>query len=1049
MARATKVPPYHARQSINEHTHRALNFSVTTLALWRLRSTWFLLLVTMLGIIAAVAIASAVPLFSTVTVTAGLHNLLDSAPRNSALTITSQHTGMSTSIEQGMQQQLDPIFQHNLGHYLSPIHSMLLTASSLSVTGPATNIPAGSYQLALTGTTSSQIGAHIRLLQGRLPRTNPNALEVLLTPDTALAFHATTGSTFTVSQYYLTSLQQPSDPNLPLPNANLLLTIKVVGLFQVPTPQEVYWNSSNFQPDHINLPGQPFPTFFYTFLIPSDNYLTIVDKAATQQHLTALYSLDPFTFAAIYQLDTAQINSSNLSDLIHHLTTLQSALTATYGNLQQDNTTPIYQTEAQPPFYLLGVYLSSDVLPTANTASNLEQYSTRIALLNVPTLILTLQIIILLLLFVSIVIDLLVERQASAIAMMRSRGASSGQVFGALLTQGIGISLLALLIGIPLAPVLVMFMAQAALPIEQQSVLTTLLSQPLTVLAQISGYALAVAAIALITMALALRRAAQMDVLSLRQASARNTRQPFWRRLHLDIIAALLAFAGAGVSLYLGSVNAVIGTQGQALISVPLTLLAPFFLILGLLFLFLRLFPLFLQLLSYLAAHGRGASSLLAFTQTARQPTQSVRMIVLLAVAIAFTIFSLILTASQAQHAVDLANYFVGADFSGNSNPIDTQGTLDDMLARYRPLSGIRAVSAGYVGQGVTSSTSTNLLIQVRAVDANTFASVGYWQPQFSAQPLASLMAQLRSQRQQAIAQDVVPVFIDDITQQQLHLHIGSSLAVSITAIANSGLNCRVIGILHNIPTVNDDQADAGSNQLTPQGGILLDYRTYNAVYQHDSALVGPTQSLPFNTLWLRSGNDASSITAARHSLQKSQYFLTNLVDRRALIVGMQSDPLYVNLAGILLLGTWTVLLFALLGDLLASLLNVHTRLSGFVVLRALGTTPRQLASVLLWEQALIYSIALILGILLGALFALTTIPTLLFNSVTASGVLNSLTPEDFYALQHTIPSQLVIPSTLGLTLLLLLLTCFGALGLMVRAITRPSISQTLRLNED
>ncbi len=1049
MARATGIPPHHIKQDIQEQKRNTRNSSIVTLALWRLRSTWFLLLMTMLGVIAAVAVVSAVPLFSTITVTAGLHTLLDSTPRSSALTIISQHMGMSSTIEQSMQEQLDPIFQHNLGSYLNPTHSTLLTASNIAVTGPAANIPAGSYQLALTGTQSDRIGTHIQLLQGRLPHANPNALEVLLTPATAQAFHATVGSTFTLAQTYLPIQQLQNNFGQPLRETDFPLRVTVVGLFQVPATQLLYWNNSSFQPDHINLPGQPFPTFFYTFLIPSDGYLTTLDKVAAQSSQPAIYSLDPFTLTSTYQINSENINSTNLSDLIHHLTALQSALTATYGDIQQGSTSGFYTMDSQPPLYLLGVQLSSDILPTASTQSNLEQYSTRIALLNVPTLVLTLQIIILLLLFVSIMIDLLVERQASAIAMLRSRGASGGQVFGALLTQGVGISLLAFLLGIPLAPILVTAMAHAALPTQQQDALMTVLSQPRTILTETSIYALAMVVVAILTMALALRRAAQMDILSLRRANARNTRAPFWRRLNLDIIAALLAFVGYGVSLYLGSINAVINTQGQALISVPLTLLAPFFLILGLLFLFLRIFPLFLQLLAYFAARGRGASSLLAFTQTARQPAQSVRMIVLLAVATAFTIFSLVLTASQAQQAVNLANYFVGADFSGNINPIDTQNTLDNMLARYRPLPGIKAVSAGYVGQGVTSIANTNLLIQVRAVDANTFADVGYWQPQFSAQPLTALMAQLRQQRQQAITQDIVPVFIDDVTQQQLHLHVGSPLTVSITTLTNSDLNCRVIGIIHNIPTVNDDQADASSGQLTPQGGILLDYRTYDAVYQHDSAHLGPMQGLPFNTLWLRSGNDAASIAAARLSLRKSQYFLTNLEDRRALITGMQSDPLYVNLAGILLLGTWTVLLFALLGDLLASLLNIRTRLSGFVVLRALGTTPRQLASVLGYEQALIYIIALILGILLGTLFALTTVPTLLFNSVTAAGVLSSLTPEDFYALQHTIPSQLIVPPTLGLTLLLLIVACFGALGLMVRAITRPAISQTLRLNED
>ena len=46
--------------------------SVMTLALWRLRQTWFLLCIITIGMIAAVMIVCAIPLFSNVTMTAGL-----------------------------------------------------------------------------------------------------------------------------------------------------------------------------------------------------------------------------------------------------------------------------------------------------------------------------------------------------------------------------------------------------------------------------------------------------------------------------------------------------------------------------------------------------------------------------------------------------------------------------------------------------------------------------------------------------------------------------------------------------------------------------------------------------------------------------------------------------------------------------------------------------------------------------------------------------------------------------------------------------------------
>jgi Tfp pilus assembly protein PilX len=42
-----------------------------------------------------------------------------------------------------------------------------------------------------------------------------------------------------------------------------------------------------------------------------------------------------------------------------------------------------------------------------------------------------------------------------------------------------------------------------------------------------------------------------------------------------------------------------------------------------------------------------------------------------------------------------------------------------------------------------------------------------------------------------------------------------------------------------------------------------------------------------------------------------------------------------------------------------------------------------------------------------------------------------------------------VIPSSLVIALVVLVVICIVALGMMVRIVSRPSISQTLRLNED
>ena len=174
---------------------------------------------------------------------------------------------------------------------------------------------------------------------------------------------------------------------------------------------------------------------------------------------------------------------------------------------------------------------------------------------------------------------------------------------------------------------------------------------------------------------------------------------------------------------------------------------------------------------------------------------------------------------------------------------------------------------------------------------------------------------------------------------------------------------------------------------------------------------------------------------------------LSPLLDRRANLHTLEQDPLYLALLDVLILGTATTLLLALVGDLLASWLSARTRLLQFAVLRALGTTPVQLASMLTWEQGIVYATAIVLGAAFGAVLAGTMVPTLVFTGAPNDASAQSL--GSFYNLQQLLPTQIVVPSLLLVVFAALAVICALAIGLMARVVSRPSLGQTLRLNAD
>src|SRR5215471_2633369 len=139
------------------------------------RKTWGLLLITGLGFIAAVMLACAVPLYSAVSMTAGLRGALNSSSAQADIVVQS-------FAEQINQQKIDETtnilneeFKGKLGPYLSspqftiqtsvlPIDKKLLSSHGNATFADTDN------QLQLYGTMMDQSASHLTMLQGRLPK---------------------------------------------------------------------------------------------------------------------------------------------------------------------------------------------------------------------------------------------------------------------------------------------------------------------------------------------------------------------------------------------------------------------------------------------------------------------------------------------------------------------------------------------------------------------------------------------------------------------------------------------------------------------------------------------------------------------------------------------------------------------------------------------------------------------------------------------------------------------------------------------------------------
>jgi len=982
---------------------------VVTLAAWRVRQTWRLLLVTGAGIIAAVMLVCAVPLYSDVSMSAGLRSALSTSFQTSDIIVQGSSAQISAQIISQATHSINSEFQQKLGPYLSPLEFSIETPVEQLVVGQTSSSKAlakAPDEIRFISASMDQAAARVKLVAGRLPLTSSDDIEIALTPESANRLHVTVGSLLTTAVAF---------SEIPVRHVVRTYTLQVVGIIELARAGDPYWHGN----DYISLSKGRAPGFIYTALASNENLIAVFNRTANDPDISGTTLDGPFTLFWYYPLNPARIGINNLDDVLAGVNSVQVDI----ANNPDLNRAP-YLTQT-----------------TALLPSNiLHLFHDRAAVARIPVTSLLVFVLGLVLFFVSMMADFLVDRQSDSISILRSRGASRSQIFGSFTVQSLALGLIALVIGPLLAAAAVFFIVPAA---DQRS-LSLIAGDPWGTALSLAGYALVAAVACVIAMVIAIYRAMQLDVLAMRREAARSTSRPLWQRIYLDIVAVIITLTGFAITFYLTN-SGVLDAQLRLLLLSPLTLLGIVFLLIAALLVFLRLFQLLLRLGAWLAARSQGAAPMLALAQMARAPRQSVRMTLLFALAAAFVIFTLVYSASQAQRIPEVAAYQSGADFSGvPENPNLTAIALKDETQAYQGINGVTSATLGYKTTAIGGGNILAISIALMAVDSDNFAQTAIWPPQDSTQSLSSLMAQLTRQRKAAVARNTVPAIVDASTWDALHLSPGATFTLNF--FPYGPLTFTALAEVQHIPTITDSSAGNSADDTVPSGGVLVDYQTFAPVYINNFAQFGV--DLPINYTWLRTGDDAASLGSVRKALSTGCCMVLNqLNDRRALTASLQNDPLYLDLLGVLGIGATTAMLLALAGNLIASWLSARRRLTNFAVLRALGATPRQIASILTWEQGIIYTTALALGLLFGALFSFLALPVMVFTSVPSSS--SDTSSGTFYVVQNVPPITIVIPGTLFIILSALIVICVIALGMMVRVVSKPSISQTLRLNED
>ncbi|HET8913276.1 MAG TPA: FtsX-like permease family protein [Ktedonobacteraceae bacterium] len=951
--------------------------AIARLAGWRFRQMWRFLLVTWLGMLAMVVLACAPPLFSQVAISADLRNTAATSPDGQSILVSVTSIAPTNQQVSEAEQQLDHLLKQGaLAPYLHAAPQLIVQTSPLSFSTTGKN----GTEIVLDGYDPTQTAQHATVLQGRLPRdTNDGTIEIAITQELASNLGIRPGATITSQAEGIGGRQD--------------WKLRLVGIIAPPSKPDPFWLSA----------ANPFgPLYPSASGAPLNNVLAAREPVRAKiANLQIPPGKDGTHLIWNYPFDVSHLDANAIPALSQQTSDLDFQIANTLGQIPN----------------------ISYAIPTGSLFDILSTYATRILVLQIVIASLLVLILAIILFLVGIMGDMLVERQAAIIAILRSRGATQEHIFGAFIVQGLVIGLAALLAGPLLAILLVQWIASLLLTPENQATLNIITAHPLDAALTIKWYALVAVGVAFLVMLVAINRSSKLDIVSLRRESARSSLNPLWRRLNLDLFAIVVIIAGYIAYSFLWQGFIVSQSDNPIIYNLAKVVgfIAPPLLVAALLMLFLRLFPFILQLAAALAAKKRSASAVLAIVQIQRTSRPAARIVVLLALAIASSCFLLTLMTTKQVRTSETASFDVGADFNGALPSSDANKSFDALKTQYATLPGVQSATVGY------SDDLSNPLgdILIFGVDANTYAHTAIWPAQNSAQPLSNLTSQLVAHRNDVSKQNVVYALVDSTLWQKYALTPGASFTLDMNETHTLRVTFVALAEVNSIPGTYNTPANPDSDI-----GLIVDYQSYASVYT--KAL---KQRLVPNTLWLRTSDDAASLAQIRT-------LLPNLKDRRLLTQMNQENSTHIDIIGALAIGVGAALILALIGTLLSSWLNAFNRLTGFALMRAIGMAPRQIAALMLWEQGFVYILGFLLGIGMGALLIVFVAPAVTLLDLSGPSALYN--PFDLPPLSTVIPYVQI-----GILLGGLGVICLIALLSMGNLVARLSLGQRLRINED
>jgi putative ABC transport system permease protein len=608
--------------------------------------------------------------------------------------------------------------------------------------------------------------------------------------------------------------------------------------------------------------------------------------------------------------------------------------------------------------------------------SILEEYQIREEQLRATLWVIQVPVLLMLVFYLFMVSQMTVEHEKNEIAVIKSRGGSSGQIFVTYLVE-IGIlSVLALVFGPPLGLFICQILGASNGFLE--FVQRTALPVRLTTNAYV--YSVGAVVLAMTSILLPAYSASKTTIVQHKQKLARGRNRPMWKRFFLDFV--LLAVAGYGLYQYnlRQEILATTGAEGVEITIDPLLFLISTIFVLGAGLLFIRVFPYLIRLVFRLGKRSWTPVPYAAFTHVGRSSGKDQFLMLFMILSISVGIFSADSARTMNSSVEERVRYMNGADIalmqewtdaneaggSGAFDPLSGEPPPDTMTTSeppryiepaFRPiekLHGVQQATKVFKVDNVATQTMTGKRVNpvsMISVIPNEFGRVAWFR--------TDLLPSHWFNYLNLLTHSPAAALVSSGFRDEYGVELGETLR--LTWGRQGFVDVYVYGFIDYWPSYNPYSRNGRS------AGHLV---VTNLNYVQAMAALEPYE------VWMKRSPTVSS-EEFYEALSDEGLRLLWLKDTRQDIIKERNDPMVQGTNGALTMGFTVTLGIAIIGFLIYWILSIKERVLQFGIFRAMGMSVRRIIGILAWEQILISGTAIFAGIAIGRITSRVFVPLL------------------------------------------------------------------------